>query len=153
MARSKFDLEERLVSTARGDDGKFHTVVRTWRGQNGRLISFRRARDGEEREYRQIHGVRDGCDDRAWRKSNELGARALTHEEIEADVAVDSEEAGMVVDGSTVTANIPIPKAVLNMRVDHDVLDYFRREGRGYQSRINAVLRTYVDQTRSRKRG
>ena len=37
-------------------DGKFHTVVWTERGEATRLISFRRARDAEERDYRQRHG-------------------------------------------------------------------------------------------------
>ena len=43
---------------------------------------------------------------------------------------------------------MPQPKVVLNMRVDRDVLDYFRRTGRGYQARINAVLRSYVERMR-----
>jgi uncharacterized protein (DUF4415 family) len=30
-------------------------------------------------------------------------------------------------------------------RLDRNVLDWFRRQGRGYQTRINAVLRTFVD--------
>lgn len=30
------------------------------------------------------------------------------------------------------------------MRLDDDVLDFFKRGGPGYQSRINAVLRAYV---------
>ena len=43
---------------------------------------------------------------------------------------------------------LPRPKAVLNMRVDYDVLEFFRSQGRGYQKRINAVLRSYVEQRR-----
>jgi uncharacterized protein (DUF4415 family) len=31
------------------------------------------------------------------------------------------------------------------LRLDRSMLDWFRRQGRGYQSRINAVLRTFVD--------
>jgi uncharacterized protein (DUF4415 family) len=30
------------------------------------------------------------------------------------------------------------------MRVDRQVLDYFRKTGRGYQTRVNAVLAAYV---------
>jgi uncharacterized protein (DUF4415 family) len=41
-----------------------------------------------------------------------------------------------------------MPKAVLNMRLDRDVMDYFRRQGRGYQTKINAVLRSYMEQMR-----
>jgi uncharacterized DUF497 family protein len=35
---------------------KFYTVIWTWRTDCRRIISFRRARDGEERAYHQIHG-------------------------------------------------------------------------------------------------
>ena len=31
------------------------------------------------------------------------------------------------------------------MRVDHDVLEWFRSTGKGYQSLMNAVLRSYVE--------
>jgi uncharacterized protein (DUF4415 family) len=34
------------------------------------------------------------------------------------------------------------------MRIDRDVLDFFRKTGRGYQTRINAVLRSYVERAR-----
>jgi uncharacterized protein len=47
--------EERFVSTAE-ISGKFYTVVWTWRGSNQRIVSFRRARNGEERAYRKVHG-------------------------------------------------------------------------------------------------
>ncbi|MBV8454895.1 MAG: BrnT family toxin [Deltaproteobacteria bacterium] len=47
--------EERFVSTAE-INGKLYTVVWTWRGKNQRIISFRRAGNGEERAYRKIHG-------------------------------------------------------------------------------------------------
>ena len=36
-------------------------------------------------------------------------------------------------------------KAQLTLRLDADVLDWFRRQGRGYQTRINALLRAYRD--------
>jgi uncharacterized protein (DUF4415 family) len=35
-------------------------------------------------------------------------------------------------------------KTTITMRVDEDVLDFFKRGGPGYQSRMNAVLRAYV---------
>ncbi len=39
----------------------------------------------------------------------------------------------------------PGPKKQVTLRLDPDILDFFRSQGRGYQSRINAVLRMYVD--------
>jgi uncharacterized DUF497 family protein len=47
--------EERFVSTAE-IDGKLYTVVWTWRGENQRIISYRRASNAEERAYRKAHG-------------------------------------------------------------------------------------------------
>jgi len=35
-------------------------------------------------------------------------------------------------------------KKQVTMRFDADVLDYFRGQGRGWQSRMNAVLRTFM---------
>jgi len=34
-------------------------------------------------------------------------------------------------------------KAQITLRIDADVLEWFRGRGAGYQSRINAVLRAY----------
>jgi uncharacterized protein (DUF4415 family) len=40
---------------------------------------------------------------------------------------------------------LPKPKKAVSIRLDRDVMDWFQRDGRGYQTRINAVLRAYVD--------
>jgi len=55
-APSNYPFEDRFVSTAVLDDGKFYTVVWTWRGVARRIILFRRARNGEERAYRATFG-------------------------------------------------------------------------------------------------
>lgn len=65
--------------------------------------------------------------------------------ELEARIAGDEDEAGMVIDWDSASIELPQPKAVLNMRVDKEVLEFFRQGGKGYQSRINAVLRSYVE--------
>jgi uncharacterized protein (DUF4415 family) len=81
-------------------------------------------------------------------RSDWAKAAAMTQEEIEADIASDPDEAGMVVDWDSVTVEMPQPKADLHMRLDRDVLDYFRKTGKGYQTRINAILRSYVERVR-----
>ena len=80
-------------------------------------------------------------------------AGAMTQEEIEAQIAADPDEAGMVYDWDNATTEMPKPKVELHMRVDRDVLDWFRKTGKGYQTRINAVLRSYVEQMRKRAAG
>jgi uncharacterized protein (DUF4415 family) len=79
-------------------------------------------------------------------KSDWVKAAAMTEAEIEAAIADDPDEAGMVIDWSQASIELPQPKAVLNMRVDYDILEFFRSQGKGYQTRINAVLRSYVEQ-------
>jgi uncharacterized protein (DUF4415 family) len=59
----------------------------------------------------------------------------------------------MVYDWDNATTEMPKPKVDLHMRVDCDVLDWFRQSGKGYQTRINAVLRSYVMQMRKRQAG
>lgn len=72
-------------------------------------------------------------------------AAAMTKAEIEASVAADADEADLVIDWDSASIELPKPKALLNMRIDKDILDFFRKTGKGYQTRINAILRSYVE--------
>ena len=40
---------------------------------------------------------------------------------------------------------MPTKKSSITVRLDSDVLNWFRDQGKGYQTRINAVLRTYME--------
>ncbi len=40
---------------------------------------------------------------------------------------------------------LPRNKRHITLRLDADVLDWFQASGKGYQTRINAVLRRYVE--------
>jgi uncharacterized protein (DUF4415 family) len=44
----------------------------------------------------------------------------------------------------------PGPKKQITLRIDPDVLAFFRKTGKGYQTSINAVLRKYVEVVKSR---
>lgn len=46
----------------------------------------------------------------------------------------------------------PPKKETITIRVDSDVLEWFKRQGRGYQTRINQILRRYMDVARDRIR-
>ena len=77
--------------------------------------------------------------------------RNLTDEAINASIAGDPDwsddwnwSEGVVV--------IPPKKKAISIRVDEDVLDYFKQHGAGYQRRINAVLRSYMVQTSGPKK-
>ena len=45
----------------------------------------------------------------------------------------------------------PTAKQAISLRVDRDVLEWFRAQGPRYQSRINAVLRAYMTHVRRRR--
>lgn len=53
-------------------------------------------------------------------------------------------EAEFEVDWSRAEVVIPEPKQMISLRLDADVLDFFKAQGKGYQTRINAVLRAYM---------
>ena len=36
-------------------------------------------------------------------------------------------------------------KEAISLRLDHDVLDWFKTQGPGYQTRMNGVLRAYME--------
>jgi uncharacterized protein (DUF4415 family) len=86
------------------------------------------------------------------RKSQTDWARldALTDKEIEASVANDPDWSDDW-NWSEAVLVIPPKKKAISIRVDEDVLDYFKREGAGYQRRINAVLRSYMQQKHKKR--
>ena len=51
----------------------------------------------------------------------------------------------------TITPGLPQGKEQLSVRLDRDVLEWFRSFGKGYQTRINAVLRSYYEAHRRRE--
>ena len=44
---------------------------------------------------------------------------------------------------------LPKPKVVVTLRVDADVMEWFRTKGKGYQTMMNAVLKGWVEQHRT----
>ena len=64
--------------------------------------------------------------------------------------AVASDAAPLDIDWSRAVPIVPPRKKAISIRIDPDVLHYFKNEGPGYQRRINAVLRSYVEQTQKR---
>ena len=45
---------------------------------------------------------------------------------------------------------LPQPKQAISMRVDQDVLDYFKSQGSGHLTRMHAVLKAYVEAQKKR---
>ena len=84
-------------------------------------------------------------------KTNWAKLRKLTDAEIDASVANDpdwSEDWNW----SEAVLVMPPKKKAISIRVDEDVLDYFKQQGAGYQRRMNAVLRSFMQQKRKPKK-
>ncbi len=76
--------------------------------------------------------------------------REITDEEIETSIKNDPDWSDDWNWGEAVLV-IPPKKKPISIRVDEDVLDYFKAEGAGYQRRMNAVLRSYMEQKKKKK--
>ena len=74
---------------------------------------------------------------------------ALTDEEIEAAMRDDPDWADLVdFDWSRAVVVVPRKKRAISIRLDEDVVDFFKSQGKGYQTRMNAVLRHFMEQTK-----
>jgi Uncharacterized protein conserved in bacteria len=69
---------------------------------------------------------------------------AITPEEIEA-IAAGDEDGPPMSDEEWAKAVILPAKVPVGIKLDRDVLDWFKAGGRGYQTRMNAVLRRYME--------
>lgn len=49
-----------------------------------------------------------------------------------------------------VIPGLPPRKSAVNIRLDQDIIDFFKRLGPGYQTRINSVLRSFVEHRRTK---
>jgi uncharacterized protein (DUF4415 family) len=77
---------------------------------------------------------------------------ALTDEEIEVSIANDPDwQEFKDLDWSEAVLVIPPKKRAISIRLDEDVLDYFKKDGAGYQRRMNAVLRSFMQQKRKKR--
>lgn len=71
---------------------------------------------------------------------------ALSDADINKAVAEDDDwkDVGEI-DWSKANIVVPEKKSAISIRVDEDILNYFKAGGPGYQRRIHAVLRSFVD--------
>ena len=81
-------------------------------------------------------------------RSDFARVQAKSEEELERDIASDPDFRDQPRDWHTAAeAVMPVPKKLMSLRLDADVLEWFRQQGPGYQTRINAVLRAFIRQT------
>ncbi|UJW74236.1 BrnA antitoxin family protein [Rhizobium sp. SL42] len=88
-----------------------------------------------------------GEDKTDWARVN-----ALTDEDIERAMRDDPDwQEFMDIDWSKAVMVIPQKKKAISIRLDEDIIDFFQQTGKGYQTRINAVLRHFVSEQRRSK--
>jgi uncharacterized protein (DUF4415 family) len=89
-----------------------------------------------------------GEDRTDWERVNNMAP-----EEIEANVDEDDEGHFDLSEGyAGLPPGIGVSKKQLTVRLDSDVIDWFRSQGKGYQTRMNAALRQFMEQEQGRSK-
>jgi len=88
-------------------------------------------------------------------KKTDIELKAPTDEEIErlvnmSDEEIDFSDIPEIEEGQQFYRPL---KQQINIRLDKDVIAHFKAEGRGYQTRINAILRNAMLSDKHEKRG
>lgn len=99
----------------------------------------------ERASAEQLQAMRD----RGKSRSDWQAAEAMSRDEVE---RLAEEDDGTLPEGweSTVEIGVPQRRHPVHIRLDPEVLRWFKAHGPGYQTRINAVLRAFV-QARQRE--
>lgn len=70
---------------------------------------------------------------------------AMSEADLEASIAADPDDVHEPIDWMQAVKGIPERKQAIKLRIDADILGWFKSKGKGYQTRMNNVLRAYVD--------
>jgi uncharacterized protein (DUF4415 family) len=75
--------------------------------------------------------------------------KATSEEELKRQIDEDGDWVFLeAIDWSKAVLVEPPGKQAISIRLDQDILDYFKAPGSGYQARINRVLRHYMESVR-----
>jgi uncharacterized protein (DUF4415 family) len=77
--------------------------------------------------------------------------RRMTDQDIANAATRDKDAARLDIDWSSAEVVVPEAKQAISIRLDRDIVEFFRGTGPGYQTKINAVLRSYVQHERRGK--
>lgn len=136
--------EARFIAVGQ-TEGRVIAVVYTWRKATGG--SFRPDERGEMKKKTTTSKLGNVRGDRTdWARVD-----AITEEELERNIAADP-DADPGADWTRARLVIPQRKESVHLRVDPDVLGWFRQQGKGYLTRMNAVLKAYYEAHRSEHR-
>jgi uncharacterized protein (DUF4415 family) len=89
---------------------------------------------------------RSGADRTDWAKVD-----AMTEADLERAIAEDEDERDLEPDWTRAELVIPRPRQSVHLRLEREVVDFFKAGGRGHITRMQAVLRAYVDAQKRRR--
>jgi uncharacterized protein (DUF4415 family) len=70
---------------------------------------------------------------------------AMTDEELERRIAEDEDERDLKPDWTEARLVLPAPKQSVHLRLEQGIIDFFKSQGKGHISRMQAVLKAYAD--------
>ena len=84
------------------------------------------------------------------KKSDWGRIKAQTDDDIRRAILTDPDAAPEVDAAWFKSARVVMPetKQAFSLRLDREVVEWFKRQGKGYETRVNAVLRAYVNSQR-----
>jgi len=93
----------------------------------------------ERTTRRSLNGPRRKVD---WSRSD-----AMTEADILAGIAADPDAAPIITEHWLAKARLvePDTKVPVTIRLDRDIVNFFKDYGKGYQTRINRILRVFME--------
>jgi len=76
---------------------------------------------------------------------------AMTEEELEASIDIE-EEGRPIWESAHRARGFPLGKQQLTVRFDKEIINWFKAQGDHYQTRMNAVLRNYVEDQKDKEK-
>ncbi|MGD0828185.1 MAG: BrnA antitoxin family protein [Desulfobaccales bacterium] len=70
---------------------------------------------------------------------------AQTDDELERLIAEDEDERGIRADWTRAKLVLPQAKQSVHLRLEQEIISFFKSKGKGHISRMQAVLKAYVD--------
>jgi uncharacterized protein (DUF4415 family) len=70
---------------------------------------------------------------------------AITEAELERAIAEDEDESDLQPDWTRAELVIREPKQSVHLRLEQDIIEFFKMSGKGHVSRMQAVLKAYVN--------
>jgi uncharacterized protein (DUF4415 family)/uncharacterized DUF497 family protein len=141
---SQRDQESRFATTSELE-GVFVTVI--WTIRESKLALFRQGELVMKRSGNIVSYTAEELEEmrrRGESRTDWARVDAMTEDELEASIDWEEEGTFDLSSEPLELSDILGPKKQITLRLDPSVVDWFKSQGRGYQTRMNAVLRAYV---------